>query len=137
MCEKNKNESLGQIININELYIKGGLFFKNQKMAILYTKVDYLYYIKEYQQILKQLLYINFIVKMKKLQEAWEPKFCKSTIIYYYPSDKTKEKNIFKNKHPVSCDSLHAKCDANIVAAVDDWQTLSFVANDLLNSKNY
>ena len=45
----------------------------------------------------------------KKLKEAGESKFCRSTIIYYYPSDKTKEKYIFKTKHSVSCDHYMPK----------------------------
>jgi len=135
---KNKNECLGQIIDINELDIKGKPVFKkledgniiyNGRVFILYPGIS---------TNTKATFRCKFYRKdEKKLQEACEPKFCKSTIIYYYPSKETKEKYIFKTKHSASCDSLHAKSDENIVTAVNDWQRFSIEANDLLNSKTY
>ena len=42
----------------------------------------------------------------KKLQEAGEEKFCKSTIIHYFPNSNIIEKYIFKTKHSFACDLL-------------------------------
>ena len=135
---KNKNESLGQIIDINELDKKGEPIFKKlEDSSIIYNGRLFILY-PGISMNTKATYRCKFYRKNeKKLQEAGESKFCKIAIIYYYPSNKTKEKYILKNKISVSCDLLHAKSDENIITEENDWQKFTLEDNNLFNSKNY
>mgnify|MGYP003571386240 CR=1 FL=1 len=73
----------------------------------------------------------------KKLQLAGQPKFCRRTIIYYFPSVDKKEKYIFKTKHSPLCDSLYIKNDISFNYVLEDWDIFVHEANELLNSKTF
>ena len=64
-------------------------------MAVLYITIDYLFYILEYQLILKQLIDVNFIVKMKKNYKKQENQNFAKVLFYIIIHLIIQKKNIY------------------------------------------
>jgi len=104
----------------------------------LYTTIEFLKKIRKYKNELNEKYKCQYYRNDgKKLQEAREPKFCKITIVYYYPTSVNQEKYIFKNKHSYACNLLYTKKDIGVNKALEDYDEFVKKVNDLLNSKTY
>ena len=136
--DNNNAEPFGKIIDDKETDLNGNPILKKiDKDTLLYNGRIFKLYSGLTTET-KETYRCQYYRKDEKiLQETGQPKFCRSTIIYYFPSKENTEKYIFKNKHSPSCDILYAKTDIDINYAIEDLDKFVFEANELLNSKTY